>query len=119
MERKLKVLALFVYTLKDIIDSIMFYGTYTVDIFADFIIKNLLSIMNPFPIKHSIIVMDNAEIHHIYIQYIKNAYYVKGVVVLCLPLYSLDFNPIESFFSVFKSYIKRTYKEKKSEFPDY
>jgi len=32
------------------------------------------------------------------------------VILLCLSLYSPDFNPIEEFFSVFKAWLKRHYK---------
>ena len=51
------------------------------------------------------LVLDNARIHHddILIEYIE----AFGGRVEFLPPYSSDFNPIESSFSVIKSFLKR------------
>src|SRR5581483_6939954 len=61
--------------------------------------------MNSYPNKHSVLVLDNARIHYndILIEYIKA---FSGRVEF-LPSYSSDFNPIESSFSVIKSFLKR------------
>ena len=61
--------------------------------------------MNPYPAKHSVLVMDNAHIHHNYdlVSAIENI----GCRVLYLPPYSPDFNPIETAFSTLKSWLKR------------
>jgi transposase len=61
--------------------------------------------MNPYPAKHSVLVMDNARIHHNdnLITAIEDA----GSKVLYLPPYSPDFNPIETAFSALKSWLKR------------
>jgi len=61
--------------------------------------------MNSYPNKHSVLVLDNAQIHHdnILIEYIE----AFGGRVKFLPPYSPDFNPIESSFSVIKSFLKR------------
>ena len=67
--------------------------------------------MNPFPMKYSVIVMDNTGFHYTRLESIKLACYSKGVIVLCLPPYSLDFTPIEEFFGDLKKFIKRTYKK--------
>ena len=42
--------------------------------------------MNPFPMKHSVLIMDNVEFHHTYIKEIKSACHAKGVLVLFLPI---------------------------------
>jgi transposase len=61
--------------------------------------------MNPFPGKNSVLVMDNARIHH-------NAEWISvieelGGRVLFLPPYSPDFNPIELAFSTIKAWLRR------------
>ena len=60
--------------------------------------------------KHLILVFNNIEFYYTYIQEIKEAYYTKGVIIIYLPLYSPDFNPIKEFFSVFKAFIKCIHK---------
>ena len=57
--------------------------------------------MNPYPAKHSVLVMDNACIYH-------NDNLIKAVEeiggwILYLPPYSPDYNPIEFVFSTVKS----------------
>jgi len=61
--------------------------------------------MNPFPQKNSVLVMDNAQIHHD--EFLVNLIESIGCKVLFLPPYSPDFNPIETAFSVIKSWLKR------------
>ena len=61
--------------------------------------------MNPYPGKNSVIILDNAKIHHNreLVEMIKEL----GCRVEFLPAYSPDFNPIETAFSTIKSWIKR------------
>ncbi|GBB94078.1 hypothetical protein RclHR1_02290004 [Rhizophagus clarus] len=56
--------------------------------------------MNPFPSTHSVLVLDNAKIHHDQelLEYL-DAFEVK---VEFLPSYSPDLNPIETAFSTIK-----------------
>src|SRR5579859_2561687 len=61
--------------------------------------------MNPYPAKHSVLVMDNARIHHD--NNLVTAIEDNGGRVLYLPPYSPDFNPIETAFSALKSWLKR------------
>jgi len=61
--------------------------------------------MNPYPGKNSVLVMDNAKIHHN--EEMINVIKSVGCRVLFLPPYSPDFNPIELAFSTLKSWIKR------------
>src|SRR2546423_15389324 len=60
--------------------------------------------MNSYPANQSVLVLDNARIHHDQdlIKYIE----AFGRVEF-LPPYSPDFNPIETCFSVIKSFLKR------------
>ena len=61
--------------------------------------------MNSYPNKHSVLVLDNAQIHHdkVLIDYIESF----GGRVEFLPPYSPNFNPIESSFSVIKSFLQK------------
>jgi transposase len=61
--------------------------------------------MNPYPAKHSVLVMDNARIHHD--DDLVAAIEDIGGKVLYLPPYSPDFNPIETAFSALKFWLKR------------
>src|SRR5213080_4707603 len=63
--------------------------------------------MNAYPGDNSVIVMDNARIHH------DNELIelLEGLEcrVVFLPPYSPDYNPIETAFSIIKSWIKRNH----------
>src|SRR6266498_3126518 len=61
--------------------------------------------MNTYPQKNSVLVMDNASIHHNneLIRIIEGV----GCKVVFLPPYSPDYNPIELAFSVIKSWLKK------------
>jgi transposase len=61
--------------------------------------------MNAFPQKNSVLVMDNAQIHHD--EYLFNLVESVGCKIIYLPPYSPDLNPIETAFSSIKSWIKR------------
>jgi hypothetical protein len=61
--------------------------------------------MNPYPENNSVIVMDNAKIHHDgeLIALLEEL----GCRVIFLPPYSPDYNPIETAFSTIKAWIRR------------
>ena len=61
--------------------------------------------MQSYPGNNSVIVMDNAQIHHDskLVELIKGL----GCYVVFLPPYSSDYNPIETAFSTIKSWIRR------------
>ncbi|GBB83339.1 hypothetical protein RclHR1_10070001 [Rhizophagus clarus] len=85
----------------------IFEGAYDKKRFIDFILDQVVPIMNPYPGSNSVIMMDNARIHH-------DANLISileglGCRVIFLPPYSPDYNPIETAFSVIKSWIKRNY----------
>lgn len=90
-----------------------FYGTCTGELFESFIIDELLPLCNPFPGPRSVIVMDNASVHHDRQEYICEVARRKGVFVRFLPPYSPDFNPIEESFSDLKAYIRRHYRRER------
>jgi len=60
--------------------------------------------MNPYPGNNSVIVLDNARIHHDeeWIEIVEKL----GGHVLFLPPYSPDYNPIETAFAFIKSWLK-------------
>ena len=49
--------------------------------------------------------MDNCSIHHV--QPVLDAFNQAGIVVLFLPPYSPDMNPVENVFSYIKYYLKQ------------
>jgi transposase len=61
--------------------------------------------MNPFLGKNSVIIIDNAIIHHdeALVELIKET----GGKMVYLPPYLPDFNPIETAFSILKAWFKR------------
>ena len=61
--------------------------------------------MNSYPAEQSVLVLDNARIHHD--QDLINYIEAFGGRVEFLPPYSPDFNPIESSFSVIKSFLQK------------
>ncbi|KAI7933643.1 hypothetical protein MJO28_017540 [Puccinia striiformis f. sp. tritici] len=70
-----------------------------------FVEQVLMPSMNPYPGPNSVLIMDNAQIHHGgRIQEICDLHRVR---LIYLPPYSPDFNPIEKVFSVLKSRLKR------------
>ena len=61
--------------------------------------------MNPFPNKNSVLVMDNAKIHHD--EEMINLIERIGCKVLFLPPYSPDYNLIEIAFSTLKRWFRQ------------
>ena len=78
-------------------------GTVNGDAFLEFVHGNLIPNMLPFD--GSIVVMDNCSIHHV--QPVLDAFNQAGIVVLFLPPYSPDMNPVENVFSYVKYYLKQ------------
>ena len=81
-------------------------GTVNGDIFYNFVQSNILPHLMPFngTNPHSVLVLDNAAIHHI--DGIKTMIEEVGALVLFLPPYSPDYNPIEEAFGKVKSLTK-------------
>ena len=77
------------------------------DIFYDFVQSCLLPHLMPFngTNPHSVVVLDNAAIHHV--DGIMSMVEEVGALVLFLPPYSPDYNPIEELFSKLKATIKQ------------
>ena len=79
-------------------------GSVNADKFIDFIRGRLVPNMQPFPGDHSILILDSCSIHHSHA--VQQLLTSLGIVVLFLPPYSPDYNPIEELFSHLKYYLK-------------
>ena len=79
-------------------------GTTNGDTFYDFIRGSVIQEMQPFPGKKSVLIMDNCSIHHI--AQVKDLLEASGILLVFLPPYSPDYNPIEKLFSYVKYYLK-------------
>ena len=74
--------------------------------FYDFVRGTLIPNMNPFDGEsdNSILILDNCSIHHV--ENVVTLLQQSGILVLFLPPYSPDFNPIELTFSYLKKYLQ-------------
>ena len=81
-------------------------GTVNADFFVDFVRGTLIPTMQPFDGTNSksIAVLDNCSVHHV--QAVAEVFESAGILVMFLPLYSPDYNPIEETFSYIKGYLK-------------
>jgi len=80
-------------------------GSFDAFEFYNFIAEQVLPQMQPFPAEHSVLVLDNCRIHHN--EAIAELVQTAGCLILYLPAYSPDLNPIEESFSALKAYIRR------------
>jgi transposase len=94
--RRVSVLA--AITSDGLMDFEMIYGTSNADKFFDFVRGSLIPNMMPFP------PLDNCSIHHV--PYVKDLLQSAGIMLLYLPPYSPDMNPIEKVLSSVKYYLK-------------
>ena len=78
-------------------------GTVCGETFLDFVRGTLIPEMEPFDgtAKKSIAIMDNCSIHHT-----GEVQQENGILLMYLPPYSPDLNPIEETFSYIKYYLK-------------
>lgn len=118
LANRTRVSVLPAYSIEGYIASTTFEGTCTGDIFADFMLDQLLPICNPYPLSRSVVILDNASVHHAS-KAVKRAFRRKGVLLRFLPPYSPDFNPIEESFGDLKAYIRRTYRQERDRFDTY
>ena len=54
---------------------------------------------------HSILIMDNFSVHHV--NEVREVLQQAGILVLFLPPYSPDLNPLEEAFSYIKQYLRK------------
>lgn len=80
-------------------------GTCNTEDFISFVKFHLLPEMNPYPQERSILILDNARTHHRSL--VDYAFEEFQVLVIFLPPYSPDLNPIERYFASVKATFKR------------
>ena len=68
-------------------------GWHDTDTFTNWVIDELLPLMNPYPAPKSIICLDNVNTHHG--NRLRQAVEAKGCILKFLPPYSPDYNPTE------------------------
>jgi transposase len=92
-------------TVDGIIYSHIKEGSYNGDQFLEWL-DGLLHVMNPYPARHSVLILDNCRIHHV--EGVEERCEERGIRLVYLPPYSPDLNPIEECFSFVKAYIRRS-----------
>ena len=87
-------------------DVFVYEGSVNGDVFEYFVRTTLLPLLMPYDgqNKHSVVVMDNASIHHL--ETVQDMILGVGALIRFLPPYSPDLNPIEEVFSKAKRYLK-------------
>ena len=82
------------------------YGSVNSDNFYDFVRGSLIPNMHPYDgiSPKSVAIMDNCSIHHV--NAVTDLFQAAGVMVVFLPSYSPDYNPIEVAFSSVKYFLK-------------
>lgn len=96
------------FTSEGILAVSIYKGTTDTSLFEDFLVNILLPKCGRYPAKNSVIVMDNASIHHS--EGIRQVCTDAGVILVYLPPYSPDYNPIEEFFSELKAFVKKYWR---------
>jgi hypothetical protein len=80
-------------------------GTFDREKIHAIMIDKIIPYLNPYPLPRSIIIMDNAKVHMY--QKLINAIHEAGAIVIFLPPYCPQFNPIEYCFSLLKRWIQK------------
>ena len=80
-------------------------GTFDRAAFHTALVEKILPLMNPYPLPRSILVLDNARIH-VYEQIYKTVE-AFGVMLVFLPPYCPQLNPIEIGFGLLKRWIEK------------
>lgn len=84
-------------------------GFFNVNEFYEQVVTRLIPQLNPYPLPHSVIVLDNVSIYNN--PQVREAIKEASYLLKYLPSYSLDFNPMELIFSVIKAQIQRHFNK--------
>ncbi len=97
------VSAIALMSVQGLLDCKLVHGPVDGDAFYDFVHTHLLPLLQPYNgcNPHSVVILDNASIHHV--EEAVKAIEDVGAIVHFLPPYSPDLNPIEEAFSKVKS----------------
>ena len=68
----------------------------------------MLPYYTPYPGPRSILILDNALIHKL--AQLRNLCEENGILLIFLPPYSPDYNPIKATFKDLKAWVKRNYR---------
>lgn len=93
-------------TILGIFEFNLITGTVDTSDIGYFLVNHVFPNMNPYPEPNSILIMDNARVHSLH-DLGEYAWHHYGVLVLYLPPYSPDLNPIERLFGYCKAFFKR------------
>lgn len=80
-------------------------GTFTRQKFHDVFVQEICPLLQPWPMPRSIVILDNAKIH-MYLE-LQQAIQRSGSVLIFLPPYSPQLNPIEQGFALLKKWLQK------------
>jgi transposase len=95
------------YTQDGILLARIYQGSTDGEVFEDFL-GELLQWCGRWPQPKSVLVMDNASFHRSH--RVEELCAEAGVILMYLPPYSPDLNPIEEFFAELKAFIRRNWR---------
>jgi transposase len=95
-------------TIDGLLDVLVYEGHTETEGFLAWLRLRLLPKMNRFPAPNSVLVMDNASWHRD--KRTRTLCAEFGVLLIYLPPYSPDLNPIEAYFSDLKALVRREYR---------
>jgi len=106
LSRGKRISAIAAICTEGLIDVELTTGSVNGDKFFDFVRGSLIPNMHPFngTAAKSIAILDNCSIHHV--DEVKKVFEDAGILLLFLPPYSPDLNPIEQMFSSVKYYLR-------------
>jgi transposase len=87
---------------------LIYQGSITAEIFELFVEQQVLPHCTPYPGPRSIIILDNAAIHKS--ARLSSLCEEHSVLLVFLPPYSPDYNPIEATFKDLKAWVKRNHR---------
>ena len=107
LERGQRITAIAALTVDGIISVQYTKNNVDANVFYDFVTCHLIPNMHQYDgiAPKSVVILDNCSIHHV--TEITDLFEKAGIMVIYLPPYSPDFNPIESAFSFVKGYLKK------------
>jgi transposase len=80
-------------------------GTFTRQKFHDVFIQEICPHLQPWPMPRSVVILDNAKIHMY--KELEQAIHRSGAILLFLPPYSPQLNPIEQGFALLKQFLQK------------